>query len=253
MPLIPRSFDDLVSIIKDLQRRLRNLETANPLQAGQIGQGGITATNGGAFSVIDTDGHTVAIIGALPPAFNRSDGSAQPGTIYYREDGTIAAALADLNPLTPPYKQAWQNVDRSNNVIFADDTNSGFGLARPYIPAGTFVSISVPTDTTTSTSFTGLAWADVFQQHPKITASVLVQTSAGTTGEVRMTIVGGPQVCSTLTVAAGIFGQVTLQPGAWPAGTYAFDQRITMQLEARVTGGTGSIGVRALGLWGVQT
>ena len=213
----------------------------------------IVLEGNGSVTVKDSEtGGTIAVIGALPSAYNRADGSAQPGVVFYREDGSLAAVLADLNPTTPPYKQSWQNIDRSNNIIFADDTNGGVGLARPYLPAGTFQSISPPTDTTTSGTFTGLAWADVYQQHPKITASVLVQTSAGTTGNVRMTV-GGVQVCSTLSVGAGVFQQYTLGAGGWPTGTYAFEQRVTVQLEACVTGGTGSIGVRALGLWGVQS
>ena len=71
-----------------------------------------------------------------------------------------------------------------------------------------------------------------------------------TAGQVRMTV-GGVQVGATLTVPGNTFAQMTIPAAAWPS--WAWEQRVTVQLEAKVTSGSGSIGLRGMGLWGVQS
>lgn len=252
---IPRGSDWIVREIKALKEDIRSLKSGRKiLNNAAIDQGGIQIIKGGSLKVVDTDGIEIARIGALPsPAFDKADGTPQPGLRLLREDGSTALFLGDLNPGVPPFQQSLQLIDRGGNVVFADDTNGGgVGLARPYVPAGVFEDITAPAATTNSAAFVGLQWADSFQQHPKVTASILVQTSAGTAGQVRLTV-GGVQIGSALSVPAASFGQFTIPASAWPVGSYAFLQRVTVQIEGRVTAGTGTIGVRGLGLWGVQT
>jgi hypothetical protein len=182
------------------------------------------------------------------------DGSGRIQQIFQiaRDDGTTALALGDYGT-TPghTHHQALTMLDRAGNTIFAEDTVSGFGIANPYIPLGTFVDITPPAATTTSTSFVALQWGDIIQQHARLSVSLLAQTSAGTTGEIRLTI-GGVQV-GIVSIPAGAFGQYAIGPVAWPSGTFNWLSHGTAQLEGRRTGGTGSIGVRCLGAWGVQS
>lgn len=242
-----------------LEQALRAQQTARSGNAMTIdGKPGIEINNGGGLTINDggslnmtTSTGTIVLSGRRRDIPDGS-GRVQQGFTLARDDGTVAFYVLDLG-IVPghTHQQSWALLDRAGNVIVAEDTVSGHGIATPYIPAGFFADITPPTATTTSTLFTAMQWADSYQQHPKLTASVLVLTPAGTTGQIRMTV-GGSQIGSTVTVPSGTNGQLTIPAGAWP-GTFVFGQRLTVQLEARVTGGTGSIGVRALGLWGVQT
>lgn len=214
------------------------------------GGGGVNILGGGSFSLIDpATGHTVVYLGiaSIP------DGSGRTQMVAYftRDDGTAALQLADDG--TAPghaHQQALQWFDRSGNITFSDDTVSGVGVGSPYTPEGVFNDITGPTNTTTSASFVAMQWADCYQQHPKVTAGVLVQTPSGTAGQIRLTI-GGSQIGSVVAVPSASFGEMVIAPGAWPGGSFAFQQRVVVQLEARVVSGAGAIGVRGLGLWGV--
>jgi hypothetical protein len=251
MPRIP-SIPDLASAISDIRRRLQNLEQANPLQSATIAQGGVQVMHGGSVQVIDTDGHTVAAIGALPAAYNRTDGSAQPGLAFWREDGSLAAALADLNPTVPPYKQAWQTFDRVGHVVFADDTNGGVGISWPLLSLGAFVDIDASTvQKTTSATYTDLQWCAPIRQHPRAAFSVLAYADAATTGNLRVVDGAGNQIGSPLAVAAGAFGQSTIGPVAWPAGTWTFNEGLAnLRLQAQRLTGTGAVGGKVIGAWG---
>jgi hypothetical protein len=98
----------------------------------------LVVSSGRGIRVTDVAGNTVAIIGTQP-GLERSDGSPQAGVSLYREDGSIAAFLGDSNPTVPPFKQSWQMYDRAGNVVMADDTNGGKGLAQPYVGGGCFL------------------------------------------------------------------------------------------------------------------
>src|SRR5689334_20519066 len=104
-PLQPQ---DLGRRLAAIEAKLRQLETARSLEAATVGKGGVRVVDNGTITVVDSDGTIICSIGALPTSYNRSDGTAQPGFALYREDGSVAAVLADRNPTTPPYKQAWQ-------------------------------------------------------------------------------------------------------------------------------------------------
>ncbi|MEO7260248.1 MAG: hypothetical protein ABI047_03160 [Jatrophihabitantaceae bacterium] len=251
---LARGDDWVVRELRNLKEKIRRLESGRSiLNNASINKGGIQIVKGGSLRVIDVEGVETARIGALPsPALDKADGTPQPGVLLRREDGSTALFLGDLTPTVAPFKQSLQLFDRLGNVIFADDTDGGVGLARPYVPAGVFADITAPSATTNSASFVGLQWADSYMQHPKVTCSMLVQTSAGTASQVRLTV-GGVQIGVPLAIAAASFGQFTIPPSTWPAGSYVHEGRVTVQLEARVTSGTGTVGVRALGFWGVQT
>ncbi|MGI8665661.1 MAG: hypothetical protein ACR2N4_06500 [Jatrophihabitans sp.] len=256
MPEIPALAKTIESKFNALLARVRKLETADPLQNATIHKGGIKIVDGGTITVIDADGHTVALIGALPTAFNRTDGSRQPGFVLYREDGTTAAFLGDLNATTPPYKQALQLLDRTGNIIIADDTNGGVGLARPYVPMGSWVdnlaagSSATPT---TSAAYVIQQIAYAYVQHPKVRIDVIANsTAAGTGGAIGLFNQFGNQVGGDIAVPANAVSYLSLGPIAMYPG-WAFGDNGYWTLRAKRTAGTGAIGVRGVGFWGVQS
>ncbi|HJQ00074.1 MAG TPA: hypothetical protein VJ851_00610 [Jatrophihabitans sp.] len=249
---MPAGPDDLARRVADLEKLVQRLQAVNTFNAATIDKGTLKVINGGSFQVIDpSTGTVIAYIGQLP--FNDGSGRTQGGVVLSRADGSVALELGDFG-LIPghTFQQALQWKSRLGQIVIADDTVSGNGLAIPYIPAGVFEDLTAPTNTTTSATFVGMQWADTYQQHPKVTASVLVQVPSGNQADIRMTV-SGQQIGSIITVGSGSFGQFTIPAAAWPAGTYTFGQRTVVQLEARRTVGTGAIGVRGLGLWGVQS
>lgn len=251
MPMTPPT-PSLMREINDLKKRLRRLETRRSLGNSSISEGDLSVTSGGAFRVVDAgDGHEVGRIGALPSWANRSDGSPQPGVLFNREDGTLAGFLGDLNATTPPYRQAWQILDRAGHVVFADDTNSGQGIALPYLTFGMPVGNGVPTDTTTSGTFTTLQAVAGYWMSPKLLGQILIYASDGATaGQVRIVDENGAQLGATITVAAGAFQWVTWGPVTPPG---SFGDPKTLNFQARRTAGTGTIGLRASTVIGVQS
>jgi hypothetical protein len=210
------------------------------LENAFIGRGGITVGDDGALTVKDADGHVVAIIGALPTAYNRADGSRQPGVALYREDGSLAALLGDVDPLTPPYKQAWQILDRAGNIVMADDTNGGSGLAKPFVGGGiVFADTNVgnwpQTQSATFVTITN-GWYTV--QNPRLSWDVNMVCDAATAGQVRM-LFNGTQIGGTQTVGTSFVDWYA--PGvALPAGA-GVGSIYLVELQARRTSGTGTV------------
>jgi hypothetical protein len=239
--LMPDDGDDwLGRELKKLREEIAELRTARSLENAFIGRGGITVGEDGALTVKDSDGHVVAIIGALPAAYNRSDGSRQPGMAVYREDGTLAAFLGDFNATTPPYKQAWQVTDRAGNIVMADDTNGGKGLAAPWVGGGVVLADTnvVRWPQTTSASFIDVASGWYRVQNPRLSWDIAAVCDAATAGEIRL-LVGGVQVSTTQTVGTS-FVDWFASNVALPAGT-AIGAIVSVELQARRTSGAGSI------------
>lgn len=238
----PQGIDALIAQLQALQRQINGLQR----QINALGiridpeTNALLIDSGRGVQVIDDDGHAVTIIGALPTEFNRSDGSRQPGVAFYREDGTLAGLLGDLNPTVPPYKQAWQIFDRANNVVMADDTNGGKGLANPYVGGGVVLA---DTDTarwpqTTSGSFIDIASGWYRVQNPRLSWDINMVCDPATAGEVKL-LVGGTQVSTTQIVGTSFidwFGDRV----ALPAGV-GIGNIVAVRLQARRTSGTGSV------------
>lgn len=254
---VPAGEDWLVRKVQDLERKVEEMAAASTLNAATVDQGGIQVTNGGTVTVTDsTNQNVIAEIGALPTIYNRADGSRQPGVMFNREDGSLALILGDLNPTTPPYKAALQSLDRAGNVIFADDTNGGVGIARPYIAMGAWVdnvasgSAAAPT---TSAAYVTQQTAFAYLQHPKVRVDMLVNsTLAGTTGTIGLFDPTGAQIGSDLSVPANSVTFASIGPVAVRPG-WVFGENGYWTLRAKRTAGTGAIGVRGTGFWGVQS
>lgn len=255
MPIINPPIRDLASILTDIRKQLRKLQTARPLEKATISKGGITIQDGGSLRVVDSDGHVVAIIGALPsPTYDRVDGTPQPGVLFNREDGSLAMVLADLNPGSPPFKQSVQILDRNNRVVVADDTNSGTGLAVPHLAASALGNTNTATwPATTNATWTAIANGYHEVQNPKLGWVISLEADANTTGQFRL-MIGGVQIGTTQTLAGGASGAfATWAPAAAlvtgvSIGTIAF-----VELDAQRTVGTGTIRAQVQWLSGVQS
>lgn len=252
---LPPDENELARRVNALARRIEEVAAARTAEATEISKGGITVKDGGSLRVIDSDGHVVAVIGALPsPDYDRADGTSQPGVMLNREDGSLALLLGDLNPTTPPFRQSLQILDRANRVVIADDTNSGNGLAAPHVVAYALQNTDVNTwPATANTSWTAIAsgWHEV--QNPYLQWSITLQADANTTGQFRLTV-GGTQIGTTQTLSAGasvIFAGWA--PAAVPVTSVPVGAAALLQLEAQRTAGTGKVRAQVQWLSGMQS
>jgi len=233
--MLPPNENWIVGELKKLKTAVKDLKSGRSiLNNAGIDAGGIQITKGGSLKVIDTDGHLVAIIGALPsPAYDRSDGTPQPGVLINREDGSVALVLGDINATTPPYKQALALFDRSGNTVIADDTNSGMGLARPHLDSGGMENTNVLTwPATTNTTFTSIASKYMEMQNPLLTWQIQMFCDAGITAQYRL-LVNGTQIGTTQSVAANSFGFWSAN-AAIPAGVHYGDVPL-IELQAKTS------------------
>jgi hypothetical protein len=204
----------------------------------------------GAVLVEQPDGTPNAWFGPLPSYLNRADGSPQYGEMFFREDGTVAAANADLNPTVAPFKQSFQILDRQSNIILADDTNGGIGLAVPLVPVPQMIDADATRwPQTTAGAFKQIGLCFLLKQNPGLYANFYVGCDAGTTGRVRLKVDG--TVVATSPTATNSFAVWSFSY-YWPAG-WVFLSQSTLSLEAEVLSGSGSVYATPLLLSGVQS
>lgn len=237
--VIPPGKDDWIQRkFADLEREIRELRAERRLGQSTIEAGSLQIT-GGQLVVLDTDGTPLAGLGDL--------GNGYHGTVLYRSGGAVALAVFGTGT-----GSALSWYDRSGNQVVEDDGVSARGLARPYIPL-TFGDVTTaPTSTTTSGSFAEIIRGAAPIQHPVLYAYVTVLASdASTSGEVRMAI-DGVAVGPTVPVGLGEYNAKGIGPFAVPdPGTYG--QIRTVSIQARRTAGTGTIGVRVLSAYGLES
>jgi len=243
--MLPPTPASLWQDLKALRREFNEFRAARRLESAAIGAGGLTIRDGGRLAVTTPAGQDVLYIGRIDPS--HPDGSPQQGIIARREDGTVALSIwtgagSGVQPLV-----VW---DHLGHGIVAEDLVAG-GLAAPYLAAdGWFGAVEQPTFTTTSGTFSTVTHLPYIKQHPRVTAYYLVRASDGaTSGEIRLVDDSGTQIGSTVTVGLGAFfyGSIT---GSL-AGSHMSEQYLHWQ--ARTTAGAGTIGVKGLSTYGVQS
>jgi hypothetical protein len=242
-PNVPNDImDRLASLeaqVRDLSGRVNIRPALSEIQGGDV-----TISQGGRLIVKNAAGGNTLYVGKVSPS--HPDGSDQQGLLVYREDGTIALAVwtqagSGVQPI--------QVYDKNSKIIFADDLTGG-GLARPYVACSAwFGATETPTHTTNSGTFTTLEHLDWIKQHPQVNAHYLVQTSAGTTGEIRLVDDSNVVIVGPLSVPAASFYWASATGPL--AGAHMLST--TLHWQARVTGGTGSIGVKGLSTYGMQS
>lgn len=242
-PTPPR--DDFVRMLKDFMREtraeLKALKTGRRLEAASIGRGGLTI-NGGFWRLVDSNGTLIGYVGGL------ENGAA--GLLFYRTDGTPAFTINGAGAA-----QYIALMDRQGNIVVSDDTASGQGLSNPYLPLPHY-PLRQP-DPIVWTNSAEATWAALWnipflKQHPKVWVRCYATTESGTTGEVRLWDgFAGKQLGQTIPLAAFVGDYIDFG-GPFPFdGGYQADSKIEVQ--ARVTGGTGRIGTQVYYAYGQQT
>jgi len=249
--MLPPTNGWIVREFRALRRAMDEFRAARRLERASIGAGGLTIDSGGYLAVQTPTGVQTVYVGALDAELNHTDGSTQQGVWLRREDGTLALAVYADPSVLGNDRQGISLWDSSGRIVVADDIVSG-GLARPWIPISGWYDITgveVPVSTTTSGTFTSVVEQQLYQQHPTVRVVMRVRCSDGTTaGEVRV-MSGATQVGATQTIAAGTYAQYEITgtspivPGGWGI----------LQIQARRTAGSGTVGVRGLVTWGAQS
>ncbi|TFV91413.1 hypothetical protein [Blastococcus sp. CT_GayMR16] len=240
----------LERILLEVDRRIAAFARSGFLRNATITKGGITIRNG--FLRVQNAAGTVTqfFVGGISPTL--PDGTPQPGMTLRREDGTLAMALYDPTPdpgSPGGFKQFLAIYDRSGNIIFSDDTESGQGHARPRVPLTFYRARSNDWPQVTSTTFETVYRAKGDKQQPRLNIRVWgVNDSAGATGEVRV-MVNGVQLGTTGATSSAIITEF-LMVGA-VAGSYGTN--LVIEVQARMVAGAGGVRVGASQLDGLQS
>lgn len=142
--------------------------------------------------------------------------------------------------------------DEKNNIIVGNDSTSGQGLARPYIPAGgmwraRFSDWSV---STTSTTFETLWKGEMLKQHPKLSVATRASTDvSGTTGEIKV-LVNGVQLGSSVATVGFALTTSLLGPNVVNGDHMTL---LSVEIQGRVTTGSGALRVEPLHVIGRQS
>ncbi|TFV83165.1 hypothetical protein [Blastococcus sp. CT_GayMR16] len=239
--------------IADLQRRIENLETSLRAAFTTISGGkGLVVTAGSKMRVEHPNGSTMVHSGLYDynHGFDLPDGSYQPMHLLYRADGTLALAMYDPLPGSGGFQQFLAMFDRAGNVTISDDTDSGQGLARPWLAGGfaraRYVDMSV---STTSPAWETLWDASLDKQQPKLIVGYrATMDTAGTSGETQVLVNDvplGPVTAEGFTIATRFVG-----PGP-VAGVHT--STLNVKVQGRRTSAGGGLRVEPLGWWGRQS
>lgn len=233
-----------------IDERVAKAMRSAPLRNAGLSSGGRFTIRGGALVVEHASGALSSYIGGVTPAL--PDGSSQPGFILYREDGSLAAALydPDPDPVGPgDYKQFFAIYDRGGDIIVSDDTTSGEGLARPYIPSSFYRARYGDWVTTTSGTFETLFTAVMYKQHPRLYVTAWASNdTVAAAGEVRVTVNGvawGSVATTGFGIGSHAFGPIDVPGDLWAP--------LTVSIQARVTSGGGGVRVEPSVAIGMQS
>lgn len=207
------------------------------------GGAGLRIIDGGSLSLVSVSGVELFYIGPVQP--NRADGTPQQGLIIRRDDGTTAVLMRDQFPTDDggALNQAFNFFDRAGNVWLADDTNSGQGMARPWLSGGfARARYADMTVSTTSSTFETLFDQRISKQQPRLEVCYrATMDAASTTGETRV-LVNGVQLGA---VAAETFAIATRYAGpAAVAGANMSD--LLVEVQGRRTSASGALRVEPL-------
>jgi hypothetical protein len=222
------------------EHRISNLETSQRAGFTTV-EGDLILGPGAKLEARDADGSPLITVGQVTygPPHNTTVGVWR----MRRADTTLAMAVDGADAAA----QYVAMYDREQNIIFSDDTLSGVGLGRPWLPIPWWTD---PNPTVTISTFWPVARAYGFKQHPKLQIRTQVSTSAAdTTAEYQVrlsavTVVIGPTAVPGSTTAEGLV-EIDLPD--------AFGDGFTVALEIRRTAGTGTVTGDFLSLWEKQT
>jgi hypothetical protein len=220
------------------------------LRNASISDGGLTIRGGFLRlldKVLDVD---LFYVGPVSP--DKADGSPQQGWVVRRADGTTVLLLRDAFPTDAggALQQALNWYDRAGNVVLADDTNGGAGLARPHLASAFYPARTQDMLKSTAAVFETVFRARVEKQQPKLYVEAWGWTDvAGTSGDVQVLVNG-----AALGTVRGVNnGAVTLLQFGPAVVAGNIGDVLNVEIQARRTAGTGNVVVGASMVSGWQT
>lgn len=243
----PNTPQDLIDRIRKLERMVEDLSgrlNIRPALNTIVG-GSMTIKDGGTLLVEDSDGTDVFRLGQIAPDV---DGQPQQALIIRRMDGSLALTIWTSATSGP---QVVTLYDKNSHGIFADDINSsGGGLANPWLPYN--VAQPIARDgwgSTTSASYVAVLRTVTPLMQPKIYVQVVQGPASGGTAAGQLKVmVGGVQMVEG-SVGGNIDGVFDIPSWAY-AGT---PQATTIEVQAKVTSGTGALQVSMRSCYGRQS
>lgn len=243
---LPADTATLMRRVVALEREVRELRAARRLESASVGAGGLQVVNGGRLAVSTPDEHRLLDAGQISDeSFAHGDGTPQQALFMRREDGSIVYGCFSYPP-GGSEAQGWTWYDRAGSVVLAEDSASGTGLARPWIPT----TAPTPSDTalwgkTTVASFTTIATSYNVKWQPLLRVFAHTAAIGTATGDVQYAINGvawGPSV------AVGATLDYT-----GPLDGVGIGEQYTLDVQARRVTGTGSIAAQVRMIYGRQT
>jgi hypothetical protein len=216
---------------------VRKFARSGFLRNASITDGGLTI-RGGFFRLLSKATGGVQQFYLGPTGDLLGDGERQQVWMVRRADGSLVLDLWDAFPdADGTTNQALSWRDRTGNTVFADDTDSGAGLARPYLPIPFYRARSQDWPQSTSTSWATMYRAVVPKQQPRAFFAVYAVATANTTGEIRVTV-NDTQVGDAYPVPSNAVNEFLFGPLA-AAGSHM--QTLRIEVQTRVTAGTGGV------------
>lgn len=236
---LPTDAQAMARRIAQLERDVSELRAARRLEQATIGAGGLRIVDGGRLAMDTTAGVRMVDVGAISDdRFDHPDGSPQQAIWLRREDGSTVFSCFSGQGET---LQAWSWRDRSGNQVLADDTLSGSGLARPYIPVQLGPSFDAGWDywpRNSTTTMTELWRGRIYRQHPKIVVVVdASMDTSGATGYIELRLNGVAQGSPTSVGFAAAF--YTLGP--FDMTQYGHMSQVDVSVMGRRNTGTGAL------------
>ncbi|MFJ6235030.1 hypothetical protein ACIQH0_13090 [Streptomyces griseus] len=244
---VPGGATDFDRRLKSLEREVRELRAARRLQNASVGSGGLRIVDGGRFSMETPEGRRMVDIGAISSSdYDHADGTKQQAIFLRREDGSLLFACFAYPLGGGSENQAWTFYDQNRNTILAEDTGSGTGLARPWLPMNTPTSMdSTQWPRTAAASFTTIATAWNTKWQPRLRVYGLTAAVGGGTGEVQL-LLNGSAWGPVYSAGATIDNTDTI-------GDVDIGGQFQLEVQARRLTGAGTIAAQILMMYSRQT
>jgi hypothetical protein len=218
--------DQVIALRKEVAELRKRVGIGNATISG----GTFTVRQDGAIQMMDAAGNLILYFG--PDEAGRQ-------IIRIRRDGgrnVLYTHTIDNG------EQYWALTDRAGTIVVSDDTVSGKGLARPWIPVAFERVRGADMPRVTNGSFEGVWEANFNRSHPLIELYTVDGCDSGTTGAAQIVITdpvsGVRTVADSWTFGPGL-GRTYRGPYALPGEAYAGPVRVAV--EYRRTGGTGNV------------
>lgn len=238
---------DAIKYIKQLEKRIENLERSQRIGNTSIDNGSITVNNGsivskhpnGAELFRSGTGETILPFEVDPTQGYVTRISRASGQKVFE---TFSSEAGDEARAT--------FYDRENNEIFGDDYLIGRGLGRPYlhVNAVTMSDYLNPPLIVTAASYTGAYLITGHFQHPAIGIAVRIKADVGTAGNVRVQDTFFGNTIWTSAIASGA-DTILNGTGNLP-GLRGYGQDHNFELQVQRTVGAGNIRVLLMHVYG---